>query len=156
MRWRLRFYPTIGHRRKGWLWQTFSRENKREMLLVTVRSFVCQLVGCLGRRERGWTARKQFETWHGPLLLIVATVSTARKPACTHPGLTCRVSSIWPLALLSFPFRGPQSRCRPNFDRILFVNSRELRFSGETSIGFNAVRSTFSRFSPLIRHCHKV
>lgn len=73
--------------RKGWLWQTFSRQTKREMLLVTVRSFVCQLVAGLDEereRESGWTARKQLETWHGPVLLIVAalSISTGRE-RCT-------------------------------------------------------------------------
>lgn len=35
--------------RKGWLSQTFSRQAEREMLLVTVRPFVCLLAGAPNR-----------------------------------------------------------------------------------------------------------
>lgn len=155
MRWRLRFYPTIGHRRKGWLWQTFSRQSKREMLLVTVRSFVCQLVGCLGRRawlDSEETVRNMTRT---------AVINRCRRFHCSqtlhaHPGLNASRSSIWLLALLSSPFLF-LGQSIPNFGRdSLREQSRAEIHCRNSDWIQHATRFVSAWFSTLVWHYHKV
>ena len=130
--------------RKGWLWQTFSRQTKREMLLVTVRSFVCQLVAGLdGEKEREREREKERERERERERLD--SKETVRNMTRTgvinrcrslnlnwsrtmHPGLrtTCRVPWLLRLLALIFgrwkKFRGKLDEPVENRVRIVWTN----------------------------------
>lgn len=88
-----------GIERGGGLRQTFSRQTEREMLLVTARSFVCQLVAALDGKQ-GWTASWKHDTGHG--LLIVATPSRASEPCTFWIYVSCRLICLPWLSLFFF------------------------------------------------------
>lgn len=88
-----------GIERGSGLRQTFSRQTEREMLLVTARSFVCQLVAALDGKQ-GWTASWKHDTGHG--LLIVATPSRASEPCTFWIYVSCRLICLPWLSLFFF------------------------------------------------------